>query len=207
MELEKYKICPVCGEHNPPFLLECRKCEADLTGIKVADSTSFQAENVEVASAPDVGSPVASALIRICECGAHNPPQARICASCGEDISDIQPSSAQSAPKSCALLSLNGDFMFSISKPVCIIGRENEMNDYLSNKSYVSRRHAKITMVGEEVFIENLSGTNRTYINNKLLSNDAPALLTNGDEIGLGGKMINDKRQDQAAYFIFKLQS
>ena len=38
MELTKYKICPECGKHNPPNLLECRYCESDLTGVKVVDS-------------------------------------------------------------------------------------------------------------------------------------------------------------------------
>ena len=47
MALEKYKICPVCGEHNSPSLLECRKCKADLTGVKVTDSALEQQEKKE----------------------------------------------------------------------------------------------------------------------------------------------------------------
>ena len=44
MELEKYKVCPSCGEHNRPTSLECRKCETDLTGVRVVDSETEQRE-------------------------------------------------------------------------------------------------------------------------------------------------------------------
>ena len=75
MALEKYKICPACGTHNPPSLLECRKCETDLTGIKIMNSAMEWQEKEEKEKAADapfgVGTPV---LVRICECGAHNPP-------------------------------------------------------------------------------------------------------------------------------------
>ena len=44
MELKKYKVCPSCGEHNRPTSLECRKCETDLTGVRVVDSEMEQRE-------------------------------------------------------------------------------------------------------------------------------------------------------------------
>ena len=44
MDLEKYKVCPECGKHNAPNLLECRFCEADLTGCKIVDKTTETAE-------------------------------------------------------------------------------------------------------------------------------------------------------------------
>mgnify|MGYP000431813258 CR=1 FL=1 len=43
MALKKYKVCPACGEHNAPNLLECRKCETDLTGIEIVDAAAAQA--------------------------------------------------------------------------------------------------------------------------------------------------------------------
>jgi pSer/pThr/pTyr-binding forkhead associated (FHA) protein len=150
MQLDKFKVCPACGEHNPPALLECRKCETDLTGVKVADDAK------------------------------PTGPVAR-------------------------LQALDGRFSFSITKPVTIIGRESEMSDYLAEKTYVSRKHAKVTMTDGAVSIENLSGTNHTFINNMPIPCDAPVLLKNGDEIGLGGKAVNGERQAQAAYFLFEV--
>ena len=210
MALEKYKICPACGEHNPPSLLECRKCETDLTGIKVMDSVMEQQEaeaKKDVSDSPSgVGTPV---LVRICECGAQNPPQARKCEQCGEDISDIIPSTVMSEEKnfSYKLIAIGDDFSMDIDRPEIVIGREAELQDYLGSKVYVSRRHAKILMNDEKVTIENLSNTNRTFVNNNQISNTDPTVLSDGDEIGLGGMEIDGERQKDAAYFIFHTKS
>ena len=84
MELEKYKVCPECGKHNAPNLLECRFCEADLTGCKIVDKTTETAEPAKQKQA--VSTEEKTALVRICDCGAENAPQARKCKACGEDI-------------------------------------------------------------------------------------------------------------------------
>ena len=92
-----------------------------------------------------------------------------------------------------------------LSAPVLIVGREGELRDYLKLRSYVSRQHARFTIVAGKVFVENLSATNKTFVNNKPISNEEPTALKNGDEIGLGGKVIDGKRQELAAYLIFKV--
>ena len=79
MELKKYKVCPSCGEHNRPTSLECRKCETDLTGVRVVDNEIEQRE-AEKAASENIGTTGANvtigALVRVCEeCGAENVPQ------------------------------------------------------------------------------------------------------------------------------------
>ena len=66
MVLEKYKVCPACGERNAPNLLECRKCETDLTGIKIVDAAAEQAAPVNLEKT--TGTDYAEALFRICDC-------------------------------------------------------------------------------------------------------------------------------------------
>ena len=204
MDLQKYKVCPACGEHNPPNLLECRKCESDLTGIKVVDRNTEQRTKGKVKEDNTVpGEPV---LARICECGAQNPPQARKCKVCGEDISDIMPTTVIEEDQKAFIYELKAvgdDYSIAIDKPVCIVGREADIREYLKNKSYVSRQHAKFTIVAEKVFVENLSNTNKTFVNNVEIAGDGPTALSNGDEIGLGGLEIAGSRQESAAYFIF----
>ena len=203
MALEKYKVCPVCGEHNAPRLLECRKCETDLTGVKVVDSST---EVKQEENAPDAAS---EDLFRACDCGELNPPQARKCWACGEDISDIIPTKhAAQVPKpfSYKLTSLDGSFSVSIEESVIVVGRDAKLKDYLSSKAYVSRQHAKLTIVAGRVFIENISKTNQTFVNNEPIENNMPYTLKDGDEIGLGGKEIGGKRQDEAAFFRFGVQ-
>ena len=80
------------------------------------------------------------------------------------------------------------------------------MAEYLSNKSFVSRRHAQISLEDGKVTIENHSHTNYTYINNQKLV-DEVLELKDGDEIGLGGNEKNGKKQEQAAYFMMRIGS
>ena len=198
MAMEKYKVCPACGAHNPPSLLECRSCETDLTGIKPVDETTEASAN----EAPP--SPAPEGLVRVCECGAHNPSQARKCAVCGEDISDILPSAAEApCPEKTVwqLTAPDGSFTFELCE-TAVVGREAVMQEYLADKSYVSRTHAKFSLIDGGLFVENLSRTNRTYLNNILLDSDGPVALREGDEIGLGGNSAGGCRQDKAAYFI-----
>lgn len=93
-----------------------------------------------------------------------------------------------------------------MEEPVTVIGRNAALKEYLGAKSYVSRTHAKLTVVAGKVFIENLSKTNGTYINNESLECGAPVPLQSGDEIGLGGKVLQSTRQEQAAYFTLSIK-
>ena len=208
MELEKYKVCPECGKHNAPNLLECRFCEADLTGCKIVDKTTEAAEPAK--QEQPVSAEEKTVLVRICDCGAENAPQARKCKACGEDISDIIPERvalAEKRPFAYVLSSVDGSFSVSLDQVVTVIGREAQLKEYLSPKIYVSRQHAKLTVVAEKVFIENLSRTNKTFVNNEEISSETPTAVNNGDEIGLGGKVINGTRQENAAYFVFQVKA
>jgi hypothetical protein len=50
----------------------------------------------------------------------------------------------------------------------------------------VSRRHAKITRRGREVFIEDLGSLNGTFVNGRKLTAYLPQVLKSGDELQLG---------------------
>jgi ribosomal protein L40E len=209
MALNKFKVCPACGAHNPPALLECKKCETDLTGVKVVDDAIIAAQNAIARSVTP--QPDNRPLVKLCDCGAENSPQVRKCASCGEDISDVSATESKAGVMcsnlSAVLRTFDGSFSFAIAKPVTVIGREGEMSNHLKEKAYVSRKHAKVTMTKGKIYIENLSGTNHTFVNNVLIPSDTPIMLKNGDEVGLGGKIINGERQSQAAYFIIEVNA
>ena len=199
--MEKYKICPSCHEKNEPTLLECIYCEADLTRVKITDEESERMqENNSIAEQQT------AELVRLCECGAKNPPNARKCSSCGEDISDITPTpdtAEKLAETTFVLSSTDGQYAYKMTSDEIIIGRENIMSDYLSVKSYVSRSHAKLTIMNGKFFIENMSNTNFTYVNNQKITEKTR--LNDGDEIGLGGTNINGKSQSMAAYFLVRI--
>jgi len=195
--MEKYKVCPGCGEHNDPRLAECISCGTDLFSVKVVDEAT---ENIvyEPVTEPE--------MVKICECGAENPPAARKCCSCDEDISDILPTpKIQNCCKQYVLAEVSGEYTYDIpNNSEIIIGRENVLKEFISGKSYVSRSHAKIVSDNENIYITNLSGTNFTYVNNEKISNDTPTLLKTDDEIGLGGCVNNGNRQDLAVYLVVR---
>lgn len=199
--MKKYKVCPSCHKKNEPVLLECICCEADLTRVKITDEETekIMEANIDKLDTPEVR------LIRICECGAVNPSNARKCSSCNEDISDIAPTPGiqqQTGRIEFVLSSLDGQYVYKITTDELIIGRQNVMSDYLSHKSYVSRAHAKFIVQNGSLFIENLSNTNFTYVNNNKISERVR--LEVDDEIGLGGTNHNGKSQSEAAYFLVR---
>ncbi len=199
--MEKYKICPSCKTKNMPNIFECINCETDLTQVKITDEETQRM--IETNNVKNIK--VGTSFVRICECGQKNQVNARKCNKCGEDIFDITPipdfneSIEVKKEKSFILSSLDGQYTYEIKSDRIVIGRENVMSDYLLTKSYVSRSHAKLYLENNQLYIENLSNTNFTYINNaKILEKTK---LNNLDEIGLGGKILNGSYQEYAAYF------
>lgn len=199
--MKKYKICPECHEKNEPYLMDCAFCEADLTSVKITDEeTERMVQQNDSAQAT-----TAAKLIRLCDCGAKNPANARKCSACQEDISDITPTPdmEESPSLSFILSSIDGQYAYTVTADEVTVGRESVMREYLNSKSYVSRAHAKLTVENNELWIENLSGTNHTFVNNQKITEKI--MLADGDEIGLGGMNINGNRQDQAAYFLVRI--
>ena len=202
--MEKYKICPACGHHNAPYLLECEECETDLQSAPVMDEALEQAASQNTSTEAPV-----AAMVRLCDCGAKNPVQARRCNACGEDISVIAPTPDTAATESVRyiLSSLDGVFAYEIPEGVTCIGREQEMSSYLADKPFVSRKHAELTLdtTAATLQIQNRSTTNFTFVNNRLLTGDMSVQLQDGDEIGLGGHGQNGTRQPEAAYFLVRI--
>lgn len=198
--MEKFKICPVCGMHNKPNMIECIGCETDLTSVKATDEATEQAK---ITAQENTSENVEEKYVRICDCGCINSATAKKCIECGEDISDIAPI-LQSENNTCkyVMTSLDGEYAYEIKDGTAILGRENEMKEYLADIAYVSRQHAKIMKDDDKVYIENLSNTNFTFVNNQKIVEKTE--LHVDDEIGLGGNETNGSRQSGAAYLILR---
>lgn len=214
--MAKYKICPSCHEKNAPSSLSCINCDMDLSTVKITDD-ELEAQLVVQAESAAVGhGQTQTVMVKICDCGAINPAQARKCQECGEDLSDVVAtpravSQATSSPASdpqaqeieChyILSSVTDGYLFQVPCSGILIGREQGMRECLVAKQYVSRVHAKLTVENGDLYIENLSMTNFTYVNNIRIPQGKVKLNVN-DEIGLGGIAVNGVRQPEAAYFI-----
>lgn len=208
MTMKKYKICPACGTHNNPLFLECSNCETDLQNVPVVDESMERVEE-QHSGETNTWNPSVS-MVRVCDCGTKNPVQARRCSACGEDISMIAPT-PDSAPvvQRYMLSSLDGAFAYEINEGSTIVGRENEMREYLSTKPYVSRKHAELELntTSGILTIKNCNTTNYTFVNNTMISGDTSVKLKDGDEVGLGGNEQNGYRQPEAAYFLVRIGS
>lgn len=67
-----------------------------------------------------------------------------------------------------------------------VIGRSSEL-DMVLVEDMVSRRHAKITVAGEEIYIQDLGSTNGTFVNGEKITR---ARVQEGDRILIGTSII-----------------
>lgn len=206
--MEKYKVCPTCGTKNPPTMIECIKCETDLTSVPIGEAKA-EVNNDSADKLQDDTHSEAIKMVRICECGSKNPASVRKCSECGEDISDIIPvQDVETDAKDkvhFVLSSLDGGYAFELSQNLTVVGRENVMKDYLAAKSFVSRKHAEFLIEADKIWVKNHSTTNHTYVNNEMIRDNEYFELHDGDVIGLGGKEINGSIQEEAAYFRMRI--
>jgi ribosomal protein L40E len=199
--MSSYKICPSCGHQNPKNLIECSECEYDLQNVVPTDPDAPVIQEPEVES-----STTENTFARICpECHHENPAQSRKCEKCGEEIFDVIPSLHGAEKKfTLELFDGNDGATFSLEDTVTDIGREAKMALQLATKTFVSRVHIRLTKQNEELFIQNLSTTNGTFVNGVRITDDNPHMLKVGDEIGLGGNASNGNYQPEAAYLLVK---
>ncbi|MEC7525766.1 MAG: DUF4388 domain-containing protein [Myxococcota bacterium] len=78
-----------------------------------------------------------------------------------------------------------GEFPLPASKEI-VVGRSSEL-DMVLVEDMVSRRHAKITVTGDQIFIQDLGSTNGTFVNGEKIKR---ARLQEGDRILIGTSII-----------------
>lgn len=76
---------------------------------------------------------------------------------------------------------------YQINKPEVVIGRSPEA-DIVINEQSVSRQHAKCSIEGEQLAIEDLNSSNGTYVGDA--KTDAKVVLRDGDIIRLGTVLL-----------------
>ncbi|MCZ7679878.1 MAG: DUF4388 domain-containing protein [Sandaracinaceae bacterium] len=76
-----------------------------------------------------------------------------------------------------------------------VVGRSSEL-DMVLVEDMVSRRHAKITVTGDQIFIQDLGSTNGTFVNGEKIKR---ARLQEGDRILIGTSIIKLVATDAGA--------
>lgn len=78
-----------------------------------------------------------------------------------------------------------GEFPLPNNKEI-VVGRSSEL-DMVLVEDMVSRRHAKLTVTGDQIFIQDLGSTNGTFVNGEKIKR---ARLNEGDRILIGTSII-----------------
>jgi hypothetical protein len=149
-------------------------------------------------------------------CGAQLEPGSNFCDTCGAAVGTAlrAPSLPEQSPGSPTMLlppqgypppavapgrlvvqDTNASLPFPPGKTEFVVGREDaassvfpdvDLLDHGGEEGGVSRRHARIFVQDNQIFIEDLNSTNYTYVNQQILVPEQPHPLNDGDEIQLG---------------------
>lgn len=86
------------------------------------------------------------------------------------------------------LLRISGDQL--IGDQGIIIGRNPNESPYIINHSDVSRQHARLKVMKNRVFIEDLGSTNGTSVNGQNIDDKGLVSVSNGDQIIIGSVVM-----------------
>lgn len=86
------------------------------------------------------------------------------------------------------LLRISGDQM--TNPEGVIIGRNPQDSPYIINHGDVSRKHARMKVMKNRVFIEDLGSTNGTSVNGQSIDDKGPVTVANGDQIIIGSVVM-----------------
>ena len=87
------------------------------------------------------------------------------------------------------LLRISGDQLARNSDGI-IIGRNPKDSPYIINHADVSRKHARIKVMKNRVFIEDLGSTNGTSVNGQSIDDKGLVSVSNGDQIIIGSVVM-----------------
>jgi two-component system cell cycle response regulator len=101
--------------------------------------------------------------------------------------SQAPPSSGRDRPFLVILAGSNVGEMYPLKQAETIVGRAHDSTIRI-NDDGISRRHAKLTVEGGELHVEDLKSANGTLVNGERL--DSKRLLKDGDKITLGATIV-----------------
>lgn len=195
--------CPECGFENPEGLKYCENCGAELPQVAGIEEEAA-GEKIKCPACGNLNDPEN----KICEvCGEPLVVEAKPAEPEVEPEQvpaapeTVQPTTAP-APSPAALLGkvklvveqgMVIGKQFLLNDPEILIGRLDEEDGIFpdidlteQDEGYVSRRHAKIEIKEDKMFIIHLSETNPTLVNKQPISKDTPTEFKVGDTIKVG---------------------
>lgn len=202
------RLCDACFAKNPPNARKCLLCGEDISDILPTPDAQGGAveprpkgnatvDTVDTADALDTADTVETVDTETTDAVDTDD-------TVDTAVVDTLPvtalnTEAKGLPFTVVLVSEDRSFRYTVTQERTLIGRSEEMGDYLAAKPYVSRVHCAITVSDEGIFLEDLNNTNYSFVNNTRAV--GRVRLENGDSLSLGGLLVGGKRQTGAAYF------
>ncbi len=196
--------CPSCGTPAIPGEAYCDSCGGALPAAQPAAPAAPPVQ--PVAPLPTPAAPV-GAVVKCPVCRADQPPGQTFCDACGASLAapvppPVKPVAPPVAPPPPVvgirprLVVAGTGAQFDLSgKAEVLLGREDpvsgvfpdvDLTPHGGEEGGVSRRHAKLTMRGNQWLVEDLNSTNFTFVNNQKLNPGVPQPLNSGDQVRLG---------------------
>jgi hypothetical protein len=172
-------VCPSCGARLEPGSSFCDMCGATV-GAPAAAPPPAPAPQPAPASVPEP-EPAAP---------APQPPAAQ--------PPPVGPIAA--VPGKLVVQGTNAALPFPVGKTEIFVGREDpvsgvfpeiDLTDHGGDEGGVSRKHARIFVQGDQVYIEDLNSTNYTYVNQQKVTPGQSHPLNDGDEVRFGRVKVN----------------
>jgi hypothetical protein len=191
--------CPICGFSNEVGEKYCQNCGLELPGQSAAGK---QAISPPPAPVPEAAAPEPSSITPPAPSEAPSPVQHAASESMPEKPLDTAPLSEAAVQSGVAYISgklivrtTHAEISLPPGKTELTIGRSDpvrgvfpdvDLTTHGGDTSGVSRLHARLTIQGAQVFVEDLNSTNYTFLNRQRLQPGQRYPLKQNDEIRLG---------------------
>jgi hypothetical protein len=191
------KFCPICGApltKLPAAVDVVQTAPAETPGIMApAASPTLPAGPTGKADGQSIADLVSRGVQTpsqpppaTCTCGSAQPPDAQFCPQCGKRVEGTGQPSHRLSGRSTA----GKQYSVPLTGPECTIGKNADCSVTVPEDDYMSRRHAKITVKGDQILLEDLGSANGTFLRIR-----RPVVLDPGDEILAGTSLFRLESQ------------
>lgn len=146
---------------------------------------AFDPNRTVMGTGPALDTTQATKPMQCTVCRTFNPGGVIYCTDCGLVFAKVLSGDAFAAPKvELPTLSAADGTSYVLRPGENTVGREG---DVLLSDGRVSRRHAKITLDGDVLTVEDLGSSNGTKVDGEALSAGVPRAVTAGARLSFGG--------------------
>ncbi len=221
-------ICPECGEDL--LRVKLQEIKEDSAGELQKEFSSeelheeISAEKIKEENQNESSQTGEESMVyaRICRvCSRAWPYSESKCCNCGTSLECEIPVLLSPSVLSGSVIPIDSDEVSESPKPLysfcsddgffqtnlsegdeIILGRESCGAEYMKNKDFVSRMHAKLSVVKGELLITHIGSSNPTLVNGRAIEKDKPFRIQAGDQIALGARERQGYNENIAYFHI-----